>query len=56
VLHGDKDKGSFMAGQAACMLNKVQPAAQIIREIFDEERIKSILENVGGLLIGRDQS
>ncbi len=54
AVHGDKDKGSFMAGQAACMLDKVQPAEEIIREIFDEERIKSILENVSGLLIGRD--
>jgi enoyl-[acyl-carrier protein] reductase II len=50
VLHGDKENGSFMAGQVACMLNKVQPAAEIIREMFDEERIKSILKNVSGLL------
>ena len=26
VLHGDKDGGSFMAGQCACMLDKVQTA------------------------------
>ncbi len=51
VLYGDKENGSFMAGQAACMLTKVQPAAEIIREMFDEERIKSILKSVSGLLV-----
>jgi enoyl-[acyl-carrier protein] reductase II len=50
VLHGDKERGSFMAGQAACMLDRIQPAADIIREMFDEQRICSILKNVGGLL------
>jgi enoyl-[acyl-carrier protein] reductase II len=50
VLYGDKDNGSYMAGQVACMLNKVQPAAEIIREIFDEERFRSILKNVSGLI------
>ncbi len=50
VLYGDKDNGSFMAGQAACMLSKVQPAAEIIREMFDEESIKSILKNLGSLI------
>ena len=55
VLYGDKDNGSFMAGQVACMLNKVQPAAEIIRELFDEERIKSILKNVSGLLTTEDE-
>jgi enoyl-[acyl-carrier protein] reductase II len=50
VLHGDKERGSFMAGQAACMLDRIQPAADIIREMFDEQRISSILKNVGALL------
>lgn len=55
VLYGDKDNGSFMAGQVACMLSKVQPAAEIIREMFDGERLESILKNVGGLLTGDTQ-
>lgn len=50
VLHGDKENGSFMAGQVACMLERVQPASEIIREIFDEERMSSVLKNVAGLL------
>lgn len=50
VLHGDKETGSFMAGQVACMLDRIQPAADIIRDMFDERRINSILKNVGGLL------
>ncbi len=55
VLYGDKEGGSFMAGQAACMLERVQPAADIIREIFDEERIASVLKNVGGLLLKKGE-
>ncbi len=50
VLYGDKETGSFMAGQAACMLEHIQPAADIIREMFDAQRISDILKNVGGLL------
>ena len=46
VLQGDKDSGSFMAGQCACMLDKVQPAAEIIRDLFDEKRLESICKNV----------
>ncbi|MDD5017584.1 MAG: nitronate monooxygenase [Eubacteriales bacterium] len=54
VLYGDKDNGSFMAGQCACMLDRVQTAAEIIRELFDEERLKSICNQVfcGRLLEG----
>lgn len=54
VLYGDKENGSFMSGQVACMLDRVQPAADIIRELFDEQRISSVLENVGGLLTERE--
>ena len=50
VVHGDKDKGSFMAGQCACMIDKVQPASDIIRELFDQERIGAVLRNTAGLL------
>lgn len=46
VLHGDKDGGSFMAGQCACMLDKVQTAQEIIQELFDDERLKSVCQNV----------
>ncbi len=50
VLHGDKDTGSFMAGQCACMIDQIQPAADIVRELFDTERIKSVLKTAASLL------
>ena len=36
VTEGDLDKGCFMSGQSAAMVNKVQPAAEIIREVIRE--------------------
>ena len=33
---GDEQKGCFLAGQAAYMVNRVQPAADIIREVVEE--------------------
>ncbi len=50
VLYGDREEGSFMAGQCACMLDRIQPAAEIIRELFDEARLKSICQNVSEML------
>ena len=52
VLHGDKDTGSFMAGQCACMMDKVQPAAEIIRELFDKAALERIRDDVFGSLLG----
>ncbi len=46
VLDGDAEHGSFMAGQCACMLDKVQTAKEIIEELFDGERLKSVCQNV----------
>ena len=43
VLHGDKERGSFMAGQCACMCDRVQPAREIVRELFDPTAIKAAL-------------
>ncbi|MBQ2063881.1 MAG: enoyl-[Firmicutes bacterium] len=36
VLAGDVDHGSVMSGQIAGLVNKEQPAAEIIREMFEE--------------------
>jgi len=36
VLQGDVDHGSVMSGQIAGLVNKEQPAAEIIREMFEE--------------------
>jgi len=50
VLHGDKDRGSFMAGQCACMVNRVQPAAEIVQELFDPAQIGYTLKTALSLL------
>lgn len=36
AIEGDEQNGCFMAGQVAALVNKEQPAAEIIREIFTE--------------------
>ncbi len=36
VQEGDLEKGCFLSGQAAAMVNKEQPAAEIIKEIMEE--------------------
>lgn len=36
VQEGDTQKGCFLAGQVAAMVNKVQPAAEIIKEVISE--------------------
>ena len=35
VQEGDKEKGCFLSGQIAAMVNKVQPAADIVREVIE---------------------
>ncbi len=36
VQDGDLEKGCFIAGQAAAMVKRVQPAAEIVKEIMEE--------------------
>ena len=36
MIEGDTRMGSLMAGQVAAMVNKVQPAREIIREVVTE--------------------
>lgn len=50
VLHGDKARGSFMAGQCACMVDRIQPAEEIVRDLFDAEQLKSVLSGASALL------
>jgi enoyl-[acyl-carrier protein] reductase II len=52
VLHGDKERGSFMAGQCACMMDRIQPAAEIVRELFDPAQIGRTLQTARSLLEG----
>lgn len=35
VVDGNNDKGCFLAGQSAAMVKKVQPAAEIVRELCE---------------------
>lgn len=53
VIDGNVNEGSFMAGQVAGMIKKIQPAGEIISELFDEAEaiMKKFGEN-GGNLIG----
>ena len=39
AVEGDEKRGSFLAGQIAAMVKKEQPAAEIIRDIFEETEI-----------------
>ena len=41
-----------MAGQCACMVDRIQPAAEIIREMFDAEGILAALGGASALLEG----
>lgn len=36
AVEGDEQRGSFLAGQIAALVKKEQPAADIVREIFEE--------------------
>lgn len=57
VMYGDTEHGSFMAGQIAGMIDRIQPAAEIILEMFSQAELwisatgKIISEN-GGDFIG----
>lgn len=49
VVNGNVDEGSFMAGQIAGMVSKIQPAQEIVDEMFGEA--EHLLKN-GGNFIG----
>ena len=49
VIDGNVDEGSFMAGQIAGMVSKIQPAQEIVDEMFGEA--EHLLKN-GGNFIG----
>lgn len=36
VVEGDLEEGCFLSGQAAAMVHKIQPAAEIVREVMEE--------------------
>ncbi len=50
VVEGDVDEGSVMAGQSAGMVNRIQPAAEIVQELMDGlhavlDRLNSIAQS-----------
>ena len=45
AIEGDEKTGDFLAGQIAGMVNKEQPAAEIIKEMFEEA--EEVLKNAG---------
>jgi len=49
VIDGDVEWGSVMAGQSAGLVKKIQPAAEIIRELFDDA--ERVLRNLQSQLI-----
>ena len=36
VVEGDLEEGCFLSGQVAAMVKKIQPAAEIVREVMEE--------------------
>ena len=44
VVDGDLKEGSFMAGQCACRMDKIETAKEIIEDIFDDAQVKAVLE------------
>ena len=45
VVEGNLKEGSFMAGQCACRMDKVESAKEIIMDIFDDGKVKAVLES-----------
>ena len=36
MVEGDLEEGCFLSGQVAAMVKKIQPAAEIVREVMEE--------------------
>ena len=49
VIDGDNEKGCFLAGQIAAVVNKEQSAAEIIKEVIEEA--EPILKKAGELVV-----
>lgn len=48
AVQGDKINGSFMSGQCACRMDKIQTAKEIIEEIFDSSVFKKCMDHARG--------
>ena len=49
VVQGDAQRGSFMAGQSACRVDRIQSAREIIRELFDAKAICAISDELAAV-------
>ncbi|MCH3987133.1 MAG: enoyl-[acyl-carrier-protein] reductase FabK [Lachnospiraceae bacterium] len=49
VVDGDVKNGCFLAGQSAAMVKKIQPAAEIVREVAEEA--EKILQGAGAWIM-----
>ena len=52
VVDGDLKEGSFMAGQAACMLKEEMTAKQIIEDIFKKDALKQVIGELSDVTEG----
>lgn len=48
VVEGDVDQGSVMAGQSAGMVNRIQPAAEIVQELMDG--LQAVVDRLGSII------
>lgn len=46
VVEGDMDMGSVMAGQTACFINREESVAEIIADLFDNEKARARMAEV----------
>ena len=46
MFEGDTENGELEIGQVAAMINKIEPAGEIVREIVDE--YSSVMEKLQG--------
>ena len=48
AVHGDREEGTFMAGQCACRMDSVLPVKEIIENIFDKNILNECIERAKG--------
>lgn len=48
VVDGDKEKGCFLSGQIAALVNKIQPAAEIVKEVIEDA--EPVLRNASSFI------
>jgi enoyl-[acyl-carrier protein] reductase II len=49
VLYGDVETGSFMAGQTACRVDRIQSAREIIEDLFNPDELMRASQTIANL-------